>query len=102
MSSRPADAAIVITTCPKEENEKMLTVKVTLTSTVVREEIMAVSEKTGADENVEDDAAAVGGEYTRMNGGCRVSSGTAFALVGVRVLYALTRWFFAEYDGWKF
>lgn len=65
VTAKPADAAIVITTRPTEEEEATtLTVIVTLTSTVIREEIMAVSEKISKDEN--GDEVASGGEYRAL------------------------------------
>lgn len=64
VTAKPADAAIVITTRPQDEEAKPLIVTVTLTSTVIREEIMAVSEKILKEENAEnDDETASGGEY---------------------------------------
>ncbi|XP_065223039.1 zinc finger RNA-binding protein isoform X2 [Planococcus citri] len=43
VTSSPVHAAIVVSTCPKEENDKKLTVRVTLASPVIREEILAVN-----------------------------------------------------------
>ena len=62
VTAKPSDAAIVINTCPKEENEKVLTVIITLTSTVIREEIMAISENKPLKEEPNNDVTAAGGE----------------------------------------
>ncbi len=60
VTTKPADAAIIVSTCPKEENDKILTVKITLTSPVIREEIMAINDK--VKEETGDDTAAAAGE----------------------------------------
>lgn len=67
VTAKPLDAAIVIVSTPKDD-EKPLTIKVTLTSTIIREEIMAVSE---SNKNVKEEDAdrteetAVDGKHGR-------------------------------------
>lgn len=79
VTPKASDAAILISTCPSEETEKKVMVKVTLTSTVIREEILAVTEKPTP---IKEEAGTEDESATLPTGGAAATVATAVAAGG--------------------